>query len=262
MKKQDPLSINIIITIFALFISQSLLFFIIRIFTSIPEWIFLLYYPVSCGFHGFILFALFKLKRYIVLEATGVPLKRLNIANIVTLVRMSAIPSIFFLLLAIHIPSIKWILIVYITFIFITDFLDGMIARALNQITIIGKYIDSSGDYMILFFSSLLYLYYSLIQPWFFIIILVRIFSIAIVAIILYCVKKDVVYTISFLGKASIFALMTLFALKLLPLFGIHNTIFDFILSVIEYITAGFLVVSFGERIFLLRKVLSEKKTE
>ena len=258
MKKLDSLSQNIIITIIILFVIQSLLFLIIRmIVENIPFLVVVLYYPVSLGFHLFILFGLFVLKRYFVLESTGVQLTRINLANFITLFRLSAIPSIFFLLMVIHIQTIKWILIVYISFIFITDFVDGFLARSLNQITKIGKYLDSSGDYLILFFSSFLYLYYSLIPVWLFIAVVVRLLTISITINVLYYIKREVVYVISFLGKVSIFALMLLFSLKLLPLFGINNTVFNFILSLCEYFTGGILIISFVERIYLICKALS-----
>ena len=257
MKNLTRLTKNIIITQLILYLIQAFFFLLIQIFTKIPLMTALYYYPVSLCFHTAILFGLFVLKRFFVLEPSGTPLTRINIANLITLLRISAIPSIFFLLMAIHMQSIKWILIVYISFIFITDFVDGILARKLNQITKIGKYLDSSGDYMILFFTSILYLYYSLIPPWLFILILVRLLSVAIAVVILSVMKNNVVYAISFLGKASIFALMVIFFLNLIPLFGIDNKIFNFILTICEYITGGILILSFGERVFLIYKAFS-----
>jgi phosphatidylglycerophosphate synthase len=245
-----------------LFLLQVLLFGVILFIEEIPPFIPVLYYPVSFLYHLAFTFALIGMKDYFVLESTGVHLTKINCANKITLLRISAIPSIFFLFMAITFPLVRWILIVYISFIFFTDFLDGIIARKFHQITKIGKYIDSSGDYLILFFTSILYFYFSLIPLWLFILILIRIFTIALTVVILSFIKKNVVYTISFLGKASIFSLMLLFSLKLLPLFGISHPVFTFTLSVCEYITGGILLISLGEKIFLIGNTFSQKKQD
>lgn len=258
--KNPSLTRSIIITVFIFFLFQGLLFGIILLIEKIPLYIPALYYPVSFVYHTAFMFGLIGMKKYFVLESSGAELTRINCANKVTLLRISAIPSIFFLFLAIDLPLIRWILVVYISFIFLTDFLDGIIARKLKEITKIGRYIDSSGDYLILFFTSILYFYYSLIPPWLFILILVRISTIAITVVILSFIKKEVVYTISFLGKASIFSLMLLFSLKLLPLFGIDNTIFNLVLSICEYTTGGILVISLGEKVVLILKAFLQKK--
>lgn len=253
---------SIIITMLIFFLFQALFFGIILLIEKIPLFIPFLFYPVSFVFHVAFIFALIGMKRYFVIEETGVSLTRINLANGITLLRISAIPSIFFLFFAINLISIRWILIIYISFIFLTDFLDGILARKLKQITKIGRFIDSSGDYLILFFTSILYYYYSLIPLWLFILVLVRIFTIGLTVVIMSFIRDEVVYTISFLGKASVFSLMLLFSLKLLPLFGIDNSIFNLILSICEYITGGILIFSLGEKVVLLIRafVLQKRK--
>ncbi|MBN2534878.1 MAG: CDP-alcohol phosphatidyltransferase family protein [Spirochaetales bacterium] len=244
----------------AFFLMQGLLFGIILCIAEIPLSIPFLYYPVSFLYHIAFIFALIGMKRYFVLENTGEVLSRINLANRITLLRISAIPSIFFLFFAINLILIRWILLIYISFIFLTDFIDGILARTLKQITKIGRYIDSSGDYLILFFTSILYIYYSLIPTWLFLLILARIFTIAVTVVIMSFIKNEVVYTISFLGKASVFSLMLLFSLKLLPLFGVNNSIFTLILSICEYIIGGILIVSLGEKVILVVKAFLIKK--
>jgi len=262
MTKNSPLVRNLIIIMLIFFLFQSLLFGVIFIFISIPSIIPILFYPISFLYHLAFLAGLIGMKQYFMLMPEEKPLTRINCANKITLLRISAIPTIFFLFLAINVLAIRWILIVYVSIIFITDFIDGFIARKFHQITKIGKYIDSSGDYLVIFFTSIIYFYYSLIPFWLFVIILVRIFFIAITVVILSFIKNDVVYTISFLGKVSIFALMLLFSLKLLTLFGIDNKIFLSILLILNYITGGILLISLGEKVILIFKFFSARRVK
>jgi len=72
-----------------------------------------------------------------------------NLPNAITMIRMIAIPALFFLLLA---PDENGSLIIALFFIVaaMTDFLDGYIARRYSIVTTMGKYLDPLADKLII----------------------------------------------------------------------------------------------------------------
>ncbi|WP_432846260.1 CDP-alcohol phosphatidyltransferase family protein [Treponema denticola] len=101
-------------------------------------------------------------------------LEKVNLANGITLLRISSVPLIAFLLKQNSIEQIKIILAVVLILVFLTDFFDGFIARKFNQETRIGRMLDSMSDYSLLALVSIVYYQLGLLPNWFFYLIFVR----------------------------------------------------------------------------------------
>jgi cardiolipin synthase len=75
--------------------------------------------------------------------------KVFNIPNMLCLYRVAVIPVMAWLF-TIDTASAAWTNVFLFTLAGLTDFLDGIIARALNQTTLLGKFLDSSTDKMLI----------------------------------------------------------------------------------------------------------------
>ena len=135
-------------------------------------------------------------------------MKKLNLPNKLSLLRLVTVPVIMLVLY--FIPGELWILrnaIGATLFLAcsITDAIDGNIARKRNMITDFGKFIDPLADKFLVIFSMLMLLYlpeFSAIQPyllWVFAIIVMR--ELAITALRLVLRGEGVVLAADILGK-------------------------------------------------------------
>jgi phosphatidylglycerophosphate synthase len=260
MCRCTSLAKSIIMTFAILYSIQAIIFLIPAIIFAFSPLLIGSYYGASAIFHGIFLVLLIMMKYAFVYEETGQPLSKVNTANIITLSRISAIPVIIFLFFEFKKPWIQFIIFFFIAFIFITDFLDGVVARYCNQQTTIGRYLDSSSDYFLIIFTSIVFFLFNLIPTWLFILILVRLFLLGVGAVIFAIAAKKLAYKVSFLGKASIFSIMTLFLIKL------FTKLFSFItewaplsvlIQIVEYCVGAILISSFIEKIIL---IIKEKK--
>ena len=136
-------------------------------------------------------------------EQNQTRLKVINLANILSLFRISSVFSLFFCYLFVEIPAILVITLVYTALVFISDFFDGFLARKLGQVTTIGKYLDSISDYVVLIFISTVYVYYGLTSVFFFLLVLARLMIMVTGHIVLSLKYKQVKYHISFLDTSS-----------------------------------------------------------
>ena len=183
------------------------------------------------------------------------PLARINAANLLTMFRISSTATVLFLLvLAESVPAYPFIFLLA-ALAFLTDFLDGFVARAYKQMTRIGQYIDSVSDYAVLAAVSIALYYFHLLSTWFFVLIAIRlgIQFLGMAFLLLY--RGSVETNPSIWGKISVFATMALYGFAFLQLM---QPVRDFMLLVLPYleIVAGILVgVSVGEKvwIFLIR---------
>ena len=73
----------------------------------------------------------------------------MNLPNKITLTRIILIPFIIFFYLATFVPFGKLIALILFIVAILTDFLDGKLARKLNLVTTIGKFMDSIADKMV-----------------------------------------------------------------------------------------------------------------
>jgi phosphatidylglycerophosphate synthase len=183
---------------------------------------------------------------------TGELLARVNFANLLSLIRVSSAPTILWLVLLARWYPVAPVLVPLAALVFLTDLLDGQISRRTHQITKIGRFLDSSSDYIVLFVVAVALVSYDLISTWFFVVVLAR-FGLQLVgqAILFVAQRMRVHFRTSFLGKASVFAVMTLFGLALLSLVDGLPDWYPRLQTVGEYVTAAIAVVSLAEKVFL-----------
>ncbi len=240
---------SILSTLIVLFLIQSGLFTIIAVTFHIDIETVTSFYFINAGAHLVLIIFLLVLKDLFYKVPTGEHLDRVNLANLLTIIRMSCITPIAYLLLLARSYRLIPILLAYTAVAFLTDFFDGMISRKTGQRTKIGQYLDSVGDYSILIVVSVAFNYYELISAWFFALIIVRLLFQWFGGAVVYIYQKKVSYHISFLGKASVFAAMTLFGFALLQLIP---QIRDFAVSlrnILQYIAAVIVIISLLEKV-------------
>ncbi len=214
-------------------------------------------------YHLLMLAALFALRPLFVLLEDNRPLERVNASNVLSLARLSALPTIVFLILSARQAPLLPVILPYLVIVFLTDMIDGSLARRLNQVTRIGRYLDAFSDYMVLSATLFVYVSYSLLPGWFFLLVLLRLGVVAVGNTLLYAVQRYVDPETSYLSKASIFAIMVLFAAKI---FGIpYGLLFSGPspltlerLRNLEFMVAGVLIVSTIEKIGLIAQRLSQ----
>ena len=134
------------------------------------------------------------------------------------------------------------VLLPFICLVFITDFLDGIMARRRKEITFVGRYLDSTSDYLMIIAVSVIFLHFRLIPLWFFVLILCRLilFAFGMAVLALREGKADPVAT--FLGKASIFATMVLYVLEIAEQFGVPWIGNHLVVRIMEWVVAGVIV--------------------
>lgn len=188
------------------------------------------------------------------IEGSDAPLVRVNLSNTLTFGRLSSIPTITYLIVKASVFSILPVILPLICIVFATDFLDGIVARRRREITFVGRYMDSSSDYLMIIAVSIVLYAYDLIPLWFFILIMGRLilFAIGMAWLTLREGKANPLAT--FLGKASIFALMVLYAMEIARLFEVPWIGDVRVVTIIQYITAVIVAVSVVDKaIFLAR---------
>lgn len=96
-----------------------------------------------------------------------------NLPNSITLVRISVVPFLFFLLSS---PGPFWSLVLAALFVLaaLTDFLDGYIARKYDLITTMGKFLDPLADKLIVNTAMILMIPIGRIDAWIVVIIIIR----------------------------------------------------------------------------------------
>lgn len=252
MNKNSVLVSSIVKAIFALLLSHSLYFLLAVLIFQMEFSIYWTYLISAAAFHMIVGAGLIWARDLFILEETGEPVTRINISNLLTLIRITSMPTLFFMLLNIQKYPILPLFLPYISFIFITDFLDGVTARKLNQVTRIGKYLDSSSDYCILFFITIIFGIFNLIPLWFLILIILRLLVLAVSLGIKSLIEKKVIYHISFLGKLSIFVTMSLYVLEIAYLLILNTFNLEFLKLIIEYIVGAIVFVSLLEKIITI----------
>ena len=262
MAKRNDITASINRTVGALFLFQ--------IFFSAG--ILLLYRinPTNAGVVAFVLgttaihvglwIFLSMMHHHFVLTPTGKKLEKINFANLLTLIRLSSIPTAALMLVLVQHHPIRPVVVTLITVIFLTDLFDGAIARSTGQITRIGKYLDSISDYSVLIVISVAMAHYAMIPDWFFILVLFRLLFQLVGMGTLLVYQGYLLPSASPLGKTSVFVTMVLYGLELLVLAEGFRPLLLPILRVLEYLVAAVLTLSLVEKVFHLKKGFLEAK--
>ena len=243
---------SIWITVLALFAVQAALVAFVGFAWSV-DWSGIVWYLIALpAMHLALGIVLASLHKQFSIVDTGEQLSRVNIPNLLSMIRVSSTPTILLFVLLADSYSVVPVLVPLTALVFLTDLLDGQISRRTHQITRIGKFLDSSSDYTVLFISSVALVSYDLISGWLFVIVLLR-FGLQLAGqVVLFIVQRmRLQFRTSFLGKASVFLVMTLFALALLRLIQGMPGWYESVYSIAEYVTATVAVISLAEKAFL-----------
>ncbi len=123
----------------------------------------------------------------------------LNVPNIITLCRISIIPVIVIILL--HSPGKYNSLIAAIIFALasITDFVDGYLARRMNQVTNLGKFLDPLADKLLICVALIMMIPLDRVVPWIAALIIGR--EILVTGLRVVAVNQNMVIESSMFGK-------------------------------------------------------------
>ena len=172
------------------------------------------FFALSAAFHLVILALLLMFKGDFVKESTGERLERVNLANTITLFRVSTLPTLLFLVLAARDYRIRIPLLALVVAVFASDFADGYISRSGREITKVGRMLDSSSDYSLLIVLTIVFRYFGLIPAWLFVLVIARLAFQVLLMGILILVKRRIEAKTTFLGKAAVASIMTLYAIE------------------------------------------------
>jgi cardiolipin synthase len=213
-----------------------------------------LFLGIAAAYHAVLTGILLARREDFHVEGAVELLSRVNLPNTLTLARLSSIPSIMYLILQAPAYDVLPVLLPFICAVFATDFIDGIVARRRKQITFVGRYLDSSSDYLMIVAVSIVYYALDLLPLWLFLLIMGRLvlFAIGMALLALREGKTDPLAT--FLGKASIFALMVLYALEIAKLLGVPWIGDKTVVRIMEYLVAAVVAVSVVDKaVFLWR---------
>lgn len=245
-------SIYCIVSIF--FAAQCILFLLFALPAHFAGRYWNLFLPISAGFHLLLLILLLLFQDDFITEQDNRKLDHINLANIITLSRVSTLPTLLVLVIAAREFKIRIPLLALVVFIFLTDFFDGRISRRNNQVTRVGRILDSASDYSLLIVLSIIFQYYSLIPAWFFGLVIARLGIQSLLMAILIFIKKRIEPKSTMMGKVTVASIMLLYSLEIIQLVwqGIPLTLFraaEWVVAIIIVISIFDKIVSFFESI-------------
>lgn len=229
------------------YLGQCVLFTALALADGLPLSRLAWFYPVSLAVHAFATAFLVRGKDEFVIESDGRRLRRVNIANGLTLVRISTLPTILFLILSDKSKPILLQALVLTAAVFLTDLLDGFVSRTLKQCTRIGRLLDSISDYCLIGALSIVLLSYKLVDAWFFWFIAARLLFQGLGMTLFFFLKRPVPPRPTILGKVIIASTMGLYALSILKPFvpAPYGTIF----LCLEIAVAALAVISTADKL-------------
>jgi phosphatidylglycerophosphate synthase len=212
---------------------------------------------VAVAYHALLLSMLLLFKRDFVKVPSGEALTRVNLANVVTMFRLTSMPTLLFLVLAAKDYRIRLPLLGLVVLVFATDFVDGYISRKAKEVTRIGKMMDSTSDYVLLIVLTIVFYYFSLVPPWFFLLVTARLGLQVAFVFILIAVKRSIDPKTTFLGKAAVASIMVLYAIEVLRLiFGLGRI---GLVAGLEWATAAIVLVSMVDKAAAFARELPKK---
>jgi phosphatidylglycerophosphate synthase len=143
-------------------------------------------------------------------------LHRVNFANVLTITRLSAAPTIAFVLIWGHGSTGVQVGVILTAAVFLTDLTDGQISRRTQQRTVIGAYLDSTTDYVLLIVISAVFVVRGLLSLWFVLLLGGRLLFQALTMLGVFLTRGRIEPRTSALGKASIAVAMVVYGISLL----------------------------------------------
>lgn len=241
---------NISLTLLGLFLFHAAVFGLISVLLKLSPGDFLAFGAILFIHHLLIMLILANMLEFFVYDRGGKPLNRVNLPIFITLIRITSLPSIIYLIMLKPRYPVLIPLIIYTVFAFISDFLDGNISRRTHQTTKIGAYLDSMSDYAVLIAISIAYIIYNLLPVWFFVLVMFRLFfQWAAAGVLSILHQKITPHHSSWLAKASIFLIMLMYAAALLQFIPAVRDIFPLIIRIFEWTVSPVIVISLIEKV-------------
>ncbi len=144
--------------------------------------------------------------------------KSMNIANILTILRIIMVPIFMYMLLD---SEFEWAIIIFVLASF-TDFLDGYLARKLNLVTNLGKFLDPLADKILVLAGFIAFVEMGDIPSWAVLIIVSRELVVSVFRAI--AASKNIVIAAGIWGKLKTVSQMISVVLFILSreVFGYH----------------------------------------
>jgi len=178
----------------------------------------LLFFSVSSALHALLSFILLWMRQDFVKEPSGERLEEVNLANRITLFRVSTLPTLLVLVLAAKEYRIRFPLLALVVLVFISDFADGYVSRKAGETTRIGRMLDSASDYSLLIVLTIVFQYFDLIPRWLFALVMARLGIQALFMCILIVVQRRLDPKTTIMGKVAIASIMVLYSIEILCL--------------------------------------------
>lgn len=252
-----PLLTSIASVLASYWIIENAAMFAVGIFYAFPLENLVFYSIAQTVFYCVLVAFLYLCRDFFYIEGSREKLQRVNLANKITLIRVSMVPSIFFLILAAREYAIAPILTGVLALTFVTDLIDGRVSRARNEVTRIGRILDSVSDYSLLLVIAIAYRIFDLLPAWLFLIIFFRLMFQALGMCFVLIVKKKVEPKPTLFGKIAIATTMSLFALETLKLL-IPFSDFSF-LAFIELFAGVVVSLSMFDKMHYFRSQIRKK---
>lgn len=166
--------------------------------------------------HAGVLTLLLLRRKDFLLLPDRTPLRRVNFANVLTLSRLTAAPTVAFILTWGRGTAGVVLGTTVTALVFLTDLADGQISRRTRQRTVIGSYLDSTTDYVLLIVISAVFVARDLLSLWFVLFLGARLLFQALAMAAVLIVQRKITPRTSILGKASIAAAMAVYGVSLL----------------------------------------------
>jgi cardiolipin synthase len=186
---------------------------------------------------------------------------RLTMPNALTLLRLSSIPTL----------TVLWghgprggtapVLIAITAGVFLTDLVDGALARRRGQVTTVGGYLDSGSDYLALLALAGLLAGRGILPPWLGGLLIVRLVLNAVAMAVIKIRRRDYTPGPTTWGKISVAAAMTLITAELL----VHAAVAPHppappvsgVMRIAELGTAAILAISLADKVRYFLRALN-----
>jgi len=253
---KDRLVRSILSNVGAFFVLQVLIYLAFALGANFPIEYGARFLATSVAFHLFLLSLLLLFKQDFAKETTGERLVRVNLANRVTLFRVSTLPTLLFLVLAAKEYRIRYPLLGLVVIVFASDFVDGYISRKSGEVTKVGRMLDSASDYSLLVVLTIVFQYFDLIPRWLFVLVVARLGIQVVLMGILILVKRRIDPKTTLLGKVAVATIMVLYAIEVLRLIlGIQDATFVYAL---EWAVGAVVIVSVADKVVSFFRSLIE----
>jgi phosphatidylglycerophosphate synthase len=209
-----PLVKSAVRTLLVYYLIQNAAFFIFYCLWGFPVSFLILFLNVQTIFHLGVLAFLVKNRRFFYKINGGQQETCINTANKITLFRITMLPFLVFLTLVSQRFQARPVLAAAFALTFISDFIDGRVARIGGLETYIGRILDSASDYLLLGALTGALFFYNLVTSWLFWLITGRLALNVLVMFILFLVHKELRPQTTPLGKTAIAAIMVLLVME------------------------------------------------